>query len=181
MIIGSFNIRGGDSRIKRKRISSIIAKGQADMLLIQETKLEEVTVIIAMSFWSVDDIGFSFSASEGRSGGILTLWKTNFVSVLVIFRGNGFLGEEFGGRNDVFYIVNVYSPCTLSLKRELWKNLLDLKLKMSDAEWIIGGDFNSVKRRSERVGISSDNNRAERMEFSDFIDGSGLVDVVTPQ
>lgn len=34
MIIGSFNIIGGGNRIKRMRISSIIAKGQDDMFLI---------------------------------------------------------------------------------------------------------------------------------------------------
>lgn len=51
MIIGTLNIRGGGNKIKRKRIRNIIKKGQADMFLMQETKMEEISYLIANNFW----------------------------------------------------------------------------------------------------------------------------------
>ncbi|XP_058733926.1 uncharacterized protein LOC131605606 [Vicia villosa] len=46
-----------------------------------------------------------------------------------------------------------------------------------DGEWIIGGDFNAVKKRNERVGRSYGRSNVEWRDFSKFIEESGLVDV----
>ncbi|XP_058754420.1 uncharacterized protein LOC131627572 [Vicia villosa] len=120
---------------------------------------------------------FSFSGSEGLSGGLLTIWRTQSVTVVASFSGPGYLGSKVMWKGNVYYIFNVYSACTLSLKRILWKRLIDLKNKYQDGEWIIGGDFNAVKKRSERCGLSSRNCNIEWREFSDFIDETGLVNV----
>ncbi|XP_058784312.1 uncharacterized protein LOC131659088 [Vicia villosa] len=61
-------------------------------------------------------------------------------------------------------------------KRQLWSRLLELKNRYQDGEWIIGGDFNAVKKRSERIGQSLRISNVEWREFSDFIDDCGLVD-----
>lgn len=63
MIIGTLNIRGRGIKIKRKRISCIIRKGQADIFLMQETKMVEISELISNSFWGGEEIGYSFSAS----------------------------------------------------------------------------------------------------------------------
>lgn len=164
MIVGIFNIRGDDNSIERKRIISIIIKGQADMFLVKETKLAEVTDAIAKSFWGSEDIDFSFSALEGMSGGLLTLWKIGTITVLSSFRGNGFFGTKVSLKNGIFYIVNNYFPCSQNLKRSIWKDLLELKQKFLDGEWIFGGDFDVVKKRDERLGRSMVNNNVERMD-----------------
>lgn len=76
----------------------------------------------------------------------MTIWNLNFVSVISSFRGDGFLGNKVCWKVDFYYIVNVYSPCSLSLKRDLWMSLLVLKSKFQDGEWLIRGDFNIVKK-----------------------------------
>lgn len=63
------------STLKIRRISSIIMKGKADIFLIQEAKVATMSDAVANSFWRSTEIGFSFSNSEGRSGGLITLWK----------------------------------------------------------------------------------------------------------
>lgn len=68
MIVGSFNIRGGVSTVKRKMISHIINRGKDDMFLIQETKLADVSIDLARNFWGKKEIEFSFTATIGRSG-----------------------------------------------------------------------------------------------------------------
>lgn len=47
-------------------------------------------------------------------------------------------------------IINVYAPCDLVGKKNLWRKLLDVK---SQRLWYVGGDFNAVKFVSERKGV----------------------------
>lgn len=68
MIVGILNIRGGCSKIKRKRISSIIKQGQTDIFMLQETKMEEFSECLAISFWGGEQTDFSFSPSVEVTG-----------------------------------------------------------------------------------------------------------------
>src|SRR4051812_38227150 len=99
------------------------------------------------------------------------------VTVECSFRGEGFLGIKARTGNCLYYLVNVYSACSLPLKRALWKDILALKGRCRDGRWIIGGDFNAVRRSSERVGISLSRSISEWREFDDFNFYSGLIDV----
>lgn len=177
MIIGSFNIRGGVSALKRSRISSIISKGKADVFLIQETKVVNMSEKVASSFWRYSDIGYSFSNSEGRSGGLITLWKKYSLSVISSFKGDGFLGIKVKWKEDAYYIVNVYSSCELAKKKRMWGVLLELKKRFCDGEWVLGGDFNAIKNGRERKGRVVSFNNKEADCFAEFISKSGLVDV----
>ncbi|XP_058741852.1 uncharacterized protein LOC131614256 [Vicia villosa] len=177
MIIGSFNIRGGCIYVKRRRIHQIISKGRADLFLLQETKLKSCSESTAKSFWRVEDIEYSISDSVGMSGGQIILWNARKMKVVCSFRGAGFLGVKVFWMDKLYYICNVYSPCSLSLKRELWKSLLVMKDRFNDGEWLIGGNFNAVKNGGERKGRTVVGNHAEWDEFSGFINDTGLVDV----
>ncbi|XP_058755940.1 uncharacterized protein LOC131629163 [Vicia villosa] len=173
---------GGCSLVKRRRIHQIITSGKADVFLIQETKLRSCSEATAKSFWCEEGIEFSVTDSEGMSGGLIILWKASKVNVIGSFRGDGFLGiivesKEFESKECPLYICNVYSPCGLSSKRVLWKNLLDVKERFNDGEWLIGGDFNSVKNGGERRGRSALGNQEEWEEFAGFISDVGLEDV----
>lgn len=177
MILGSFNIRGGANALKRRRISSIIIKGRADIFFIQETKVVNMCEKVASSFWRSLDIGYSFSNSDGRSGGLITLWKKESVSVICSFRGDGFLGIKASWKNDIYYLVNVYSSCEAAKKTKLWETLLDLKRRFCDGEWIMGGDFNAITNSRERKGRVLSFNSHEADGFAKFILSSGLIDV----
>ncbi|XP_058733278.1 uncharacterized protein LOC131604879 [Vicia villosa] len=62
-------------------------------------------------------------------------------------------------------------------KRMLWEKLLYLKSIFTDEEWVIGGDFNTVKNGIEKKGRSGVNRRSEWTEFLEFIDKSNLIDI----
>ncbi|XP_058760896.1 uncharacterized protein LOC131634265 [Vicia villosa] len=177
MNIGTLNIRGGGNALKRRRISALVIKSKADIFFIQETKLSSMHDFVAKSFWNAKDIGFSFSNSSGRSGGLLTLWRGDAVDVVLSFKGEGYLGVKVSKNNNFFYLINVYSPCDLVKKRILWRKLLELKDVFNDGEWIIGGDFNAIKVREERKGRGVVSNVHEVIEFAEFIEKSRLVDV----
>lgn len=134
MIIGSFNIRGGMCALKRSRINSIIMKGKADVFLIQETKFSNMSDLVANSLWRTPELGFSFSNLEGRSVGLITLWKKENLTVICSFKGVGFLGIKVFWKDNIYYIVNVYSSCDFLKKKRLWDDLLDLKKSFRDGE-----------------------------------------------
>lgn len=101
------------NNIKRRRIISLIKKGNADVFLLQETTITSMDEAKGRSFWSSPKVGFSFTNSMGRSGGLLTIWNPLIVEV---------------------YIVNIYSSYELKKKKSLWNNLLALKESFNDGE-----------------------------------------------
>ncbi|GAU33402.1 hypothetical protein TSUD_20950 [Trifolium subterraneum] len=75
------------------------------------------------------------------------------------------------------YIINVYSPCSLSGKRKLWSDLLEFKLNNEQGEWCLRGDFNVVLNVGERKGSTSSARQNERLEFCQFVEAMELIDV----
>ncbi|XP_058746549.1 uncharacterized protein LOC131619477 [Vicia villosa] len=132
---------------------------------------------LAKCFWNTPEVRFSFSNSSRRSGGLITLWNSNNVEFLCSFKGDGYLVTKVEWKNNNYYIVNIYSSCLLSKKKELWKELLELKEIFKDGEWIMGGVFNAIKNSRERKGRMALANLNETDIFSEFIDKFFLVDV----
>lgn len=131
MIIGSYNIRGGGSIIKHKRICSSINKGKADFFIIQETKMETMLDSMVNSMWDNGNFEYCFLPSVDRSGGLVLAWNYDSMKVLSSFYGTGFLETKVLWKDNIYYIANVYS-CSGSLKRPLWKELLEWKQKGLD-------------------------------------------------
>jgi mannosylglycoprotein endo-beta-mannosidase len=75
MIVGSFNIRGLGSRVKRRKVRELIALEKLDFLALQETKLEGVSGSLCSNLWGSVECDWEFVPSEGASGGILSLWR----------------------------------------------------------------------------------------------------------
>ncbi|XP_058783019.1 uncharacterized protein LOC131657664 [Vicia villosa] len=132
---------------------------------------------MAKSLWYGGEVGYSFSNSVGRSGGWIILWNSINMEVISSFRGDGFLGIKVLWKNDIYYVVNVYSSCDIIKKKLLWQELLRLKNAFTDGEWIFGGDFNAIKDRRERKGRAVTINNIEIDLFAEFIVNSDLVDV----
>ncbi|XP_058741126.1 uncharacterized protein LOC131613476 [Vicia villosa] len=177
MIIGNLNIRGGGSLLKRKRISKIIKEGNTEIFLIQEYKLNNMDQNLVKSLWNREKVGWSYSSSTGNSGGITTLWKEESVEEIFSFKGEGFLEVKLCSKGICFYVVNIYSPCALEQKRKLRESIIQLRLKYSDADWVLDGDFNAVCIAKERRGRSLVNRKAEMEGFSQFVETCELQDV----
>ncbi|KAK8559144.1 hypothetical protein V6N12_042427 [Hibiscus sabdariffa] len=71
-------------------------------------------------------------------------------------------------------VGNVYAPCNLHEQALLWGELRALKANKSLC-WIIGGDFNAVRLRSEKSGCSFIESGCR--EFNNCIADCGLVDL----
>ncbi|GLT59702.1 hypothetical protein SLA2020_325070 [Shorea laevis] len=176
MILLSINIRGLGGIGKKKEIRDLVIREKVDVLLIQETKMEQVDNCLCRMVWGTDDFEWIAQAANGAFGGILIIWNSRVFRKLSSFEGTGFLGVfgMWGDYNIPCYFVNVYSSCDLAQKRCLWEILSDL-VTSKKGNWCIAGDFNAIRNSQERKGDTSV--RRELREFNDFIETTGLVDL----
>jgi hypothetical protein len=83
--------------------------------------------VLVKSIWGSSQLGYSFQASTGASGGLLTFWDCNHVDVCSTTSFHHVLiirGRVIQSRQD-FVIVNVYAPCDTMAKQVLWNQLLN--------------------------------------------------------
>lgn len=88
--------------------------------------------------WSQEEILWSCSYAYGKFVGMLSLWKSCEIFPIFSFSGVRYLGVKLVWKGRLYYILNVYSPCNISLKRVLWKKILVLINKYMDGDWIMG-------------------------------------------
>lgn len=105
------------------------------------------------------------------------MWNLNTIKDIFNFKRDGFLGVKVRCKNNLYYIVNVNSTCNLSLKKITRGEILELRKKLVNGIWVIGGDFNSITKSCERKGSLLVNRRAEQMDFKEFIEEANMVDV----
>jgi exonuclease III len=152
MKIVSLNMRGWGGSAKRRRLSTLIRKGAFDVCFIQETKklsFEDHSIHI---LWGHKDVCWVSKEADGLSGGMLLIWNLASFKLLSKFSGDGFLGIQVEKDNTKLFLVNIYSPCSISGKKKLWDDLLLLKQQSGGGEWCVGGDFNAVLHSLERKG-----------------------------
>jgi len=151
MIIGSFNIRGLGGRIKKRKVCEFISANHLDCVLHQETKLSTVFEALCHYLWSNSFCNYNFTPTVGNSGGILSIWCSSRGRPVFSFSGPGFVGVclEWGVLRHRCFIVNVYSKCSLAMKRLMWEKLLEVKSSLRGDLWCVAGDFKSVLHESE--------------------------------
>ena len=134
-------------------------------------------IFFPMDVWGNSSCGYSFQASLGASGGLLTIWDTDVVEVwstscfnhALVIRGQVIsTGIEF-------IIVNVYGPCDTTTKQVLWDNLTTFVFANSDATLCLCGDFNSVRSVEEWKGCGATFRQQDADIFNTFIIDSLLL------
>ncbi|KAL4318899.1 hypothetical protein GQ457_18G023820 [Hibiscus cannabinus] len=76
--------------------------------------------------WYDDEVDFRFSAAEGRSGGLISVWDKNVFQVesSVIHKRFIFLKGKWLKQGFITAVLNIYGPCVLSEQVELWETLV---------------------------------------------------------
>ncbi|CAJ2672026.1 unnamed protein product [Trifolium pratense] len=170
-------MRGWGNTAKRRRLSSLIQSGAFDLCLLQETKRSDFDDFMIQNLWGNIDVEWLAKESRGLSGGLLSVWKRNLFKLCFSFTGTGYLGVCVEWKGMPLYIVNIYSPCSISGKRDLWSELVDFKKNNPKGEWVLGGDFNAILTMGERKGCNGGGLHNERAEFGLFVDLMELIDI----
>ena len=72
-----------------------------------------------------------------------------------------------------FWLTSVYGPNISNLRKDLWEELQDL-FGLTFLRWCVGGDFNVIRRSSEKLGGSRVT--PSMRSFDEFITESELID-----
>ncbi|XP_057793132.1 uncharacterized protein LOC131009741 [Salvia miltiorrhiza] len=132
-------------------------------------------------WWGRSNFDWAVRESEGRSGGILSVWnkdkfvatsKWNVTGAVIV---NGIWLQ--GGLHCCF--VNVYAPMGTTEKESLWDTLQLIALQNKDSCLCFLGDFNAVRDPGERVGKGAVFNQADARSFDAFIRQSNLLEIRT--
>ena len=123
-----------------------------------------------------------FRASEGSSGGILSIWRKSCANLLFSFQRDDYVGLclEWGMEKTRCVVINVYSKCDLAAKRRLWEKLAEERESRGGRAWCVLGDFSAVGRRDDQRGINEEASSAQVLEmylFNNFIGEMELEDL----
>ena len=171
----SWNVRGLNEKEKWLKVCNFLRSWRADIVCLQETKLEWVTRGIVRSIWSCPYIDWLYLGSEGASGGILLMWDRRVVEKIEEAVGFFSISCRFKNVSDQFEwaFTGIYGPNLNRNRQFMWEELAGLN-SWWNLPWCLGGDFNVIRFPSERLGAG----RFTRCmyDFSDFISLHGLMD-----
>ena len=172
----SWNVRGLNEVDKRLQIRNLLLSWKADIVCLQETKLEWITRGIVRSIWSCPYVDWLYLGSDGASGGILLIWNSRVVEKVEEAVGHFSVSCKFKNVGDQFEwaFTGVYGPNLNNRRRLMWEELTGL-ISWWDLPWCLGGDFNIIRFPSERLGAASFSKAMYR--FSDFVSLHGLMDI----
>ena len=142
MKVLSWNCRGLGSRTKEDSMLYIIYLHQPDILLVQETKMEEnVFLHVSQKFWKKG--GKAAISSRGASGGIGTLWDDKKFEAVDIKYSSCWILTLLRQKdtNILVRIFNIYAPNSYAEKKVCWSLLCEEKSNLQ-GNVILAGDLN---------------------------------------
>eukprot|EP00253_Pinus_taeda_P027574 PITA_27574 len=151
----SWNCRGLGSKLKEYALKDIVRMYSPEILLIQETKLEETSLLHASkTFWR-KGIGCAVSA-RGASGGIPTFWDSSIYDLIQKDSSSHWLltkllHKDSGQQVSMF---NIYAPVLPSEKKYCWDSILSYLSLHNPENIIIAGDMNVTLAVNEKKGGS---------------------------
>ncbi|KAJ9707044.1 hypothetical protein PVL29_002161 [Vitis rotundifolia] len=174
MKIISWNTRGLGSRNKRRVVKDFLRSENPDIVMIQETKKEKCDRRFVGSVWTVRNKDWAALPACGASGGILIIWDSKKLSSEEVVIGSFSVSVKFAMDGcGPLWISAVYGPNSLSLRKDFWVELFDI-FGLSSPLWCVGGDFNVIRRSSEKLGGSS--LTSSMKDFDSFIRECELLD-----
>jgi len=66
----SWNVRGISDLLKRDVVKSFLRGWKCDLICLQETKLQDISLSVIRSLWGQYSVGFMFLKAAGASGAL---------------------------------------------------------------------------------------------------------------
>ncbi|XP_071700581.1 uncharacterized protein [Rutidosis leptorrhynchoides] len=178
MKIISLNVRGLGKvgKVRFIWVRDLICFYSPDIFAIQESKRENINDFIIENLWGNQNYEYIFKSTVGFSGGLILIWNPLKFSVSQAVEKEFFLAikGKWAGKDYESIVVNVYGPHNDSHKHKFWESLENI-MQVNIVDWIICGDFNEIRRDSERKNCVFMDHRAKM--FNDFIDRAQLIEI----
>ena len=121
----SWNVRGINDLYKRDILKSFLRDWKCDLICLQETKLEAISLPTIRSLWGHYSVVFVFLKAVGASGGIIVMWDKNTFNLVSSFQGEFsitcILQTVEGGLSWAF--TGIYGPQVRLDKLRFWEKL----------------------------------------------------------
>ncbi|KAK9048814.1 hypothetical protein SSX86_032219 [Deinandra increscens subsp. villosa] len=127
------------------------------------------------NLWDNSAFLFQGVESQGRSGGLLSIWNPSVFRLEKVIKNPNFLftGGSLPGDHGRLNIINVYAPQGTRARKLLWDKLIDL-MDNENGLWMVVGDFNDVRCPEDRLHSSFNQSSADA--FNRFISHAGLCE-----
>ena len=172
----SWNVRGANNPNKRIVLRNFIRSQRADLVCLQETKIQEVSPAVARSLGVGRLSEWRAVEAEGSAGGILVFWDTRKLELVETEIGDFSVTCTFTNVGDGFRwaFTGVYGPVKRSKRELFWEELGALRGQW-EGPWCIGGDFNMVLSSNDRSSVGRISHHMRR--FNEVINELGLRDL----
>ncbi|RVX05721.1 Transposon TX1 uncharacterized 149 kDa protein [Vitis vinifera] len=170
----SWNTRGLGSKKKRRIVRRFLSTQNPDIVMLLITKRETWDRRFVSSVWTGKRVEWVALPACGASRGIVILWDSSKFECIEKVLGSFSVTVKFNsGEEGSFWLTSVYGPINPLWRKDFWLELQDL-YGLTFPRWCVGGDFNVIRRISEKLGESklTFNMRC----FDEFIRESGLLD-----
>ncbi|RVW66526.1 hypothetical protein CK203_064972 [Vitis vinifera] len=166
--------RGLGSRKKRRVVKDFLRSEKPDVVMIQETKKAECDRRFMGSVWTIRNKEWTALPTCGASGRILIIWDSKKLHSEEVVLGSFSVSVKFALDGcESLWLSTVYGPNNSVLRKDFWVELSDI-FGLSSPRWCVGGDFNVIRRSSEKLGGSS--LTPSMKDFDDFIRDCELID-----
>eukprot|EP00253_Pinus_taeda_P024453 PITA_24453 len=148
----SWNCRGLGNPNKAEAIKDLLKIETADILMLQETKVEgEALLNTSINKWKFDS-GKAVSA-RGTAGGLGTFWTKSFsLERSLVTQHWNFTELRHTVSNLSLALFNLYVPVHYEEKKECWRSLTEFLELNSPSNLVLGGDLNIILDLKEKKG-----------------------------
>ena len=141
----SWNCRGFGNSTKSEAVNDLIRMASPNVLMLQETKIDEESLLsISSKSWKLN-VGKAVS-SRGTAGGIATLWNISDFILENSLKSQHWIFTQLCHipSKKVYCLFNLYVPINLQEKRECWNSLPPFLDANSFSNLIIVEDLNLI-------------------------------------
>ncbi|KAH1232409.1 hypothetical protein GmHk_09G025071 [Glycine max] len=166
--------------IKWASIRRLVGKHKIDLLCLQETKRDSLDKALCQTLWGQSDFELEWVPAVNTAGGLLCIWNNNNFQVEVKTAERGFIMLEGVWMEEMQRVVvaNIYAPCEIESKRQLWEKLYSRKSQSQIQSWCLVGDFNCIRHPVERLGSRHSNSEANLIaKFNDWLAEMEIDDI----
>lgn len=150
----------------------MITKNSSDIVILTETKLENINRHLIKSIWSSISIAWTYIKASRSAGGIIILWDSLSQEAIEAIEGKFTISVNFkcsDGYN--WWLSGVYGPASRRNRIDFWNELYLLK-DFCGPNWMLGGDFNVYRWSHETT--STNPSRYCMGKFNSFIETANL-------
>ena len=138
----SWNVRGANDKDKRKVIKAFLNSQKAELVCLQETKMQNVDSRMVRSLGAGRNSQWAAVDACGAAGGILLFWDFRVLELVDIVVGLFSISCRFSNCEDDFQwtFSGVYGHVFNCNRDPFWEELRAIR-GLWEGPWSVGGDF----------------------------------------